>query len=164
MVRKDEIDDGMDYKDETDESTLHTECSTEPSSRGLGRMVSFGQVEIRYYPMELGEKPSVSAGPPVQLCWEHEDVTTHDIDLFEWERGPCRCPRGCTERLALNHHKRINILRLAGHSLDEIEAAEAMIQKQRHQGMSLLRSALGKLRCSVKRKVDRGLRRSGQVD
>ena len=133
----------LDEGDKLDDSncTVRTDCSSSslvrenPSTsiRTLGRQVSFGHVDIRYYPMELGENPSVSIGPPVQLAWQHDAEETHDLDLYEWERQPKRRQRGRQADMALTHYKRRHILAIAGHSMEEIQAVEKSIHKQQRR-------------------------------
>lgn len=119
-------------------SSFVRETPTSTSIRTLGRQVSFGHVDIRYYPMELGENPSVSIGPPVQLAWQHGGEETHDLDLFEWERQPKRRQRGRQADMALTHYKRRHILAIAGHSMEEIQAAEKSIHKQQQRRRPLM--------------------------
>lgn len=48
--------------------------------------VSFKNVEIREYPITIGDNPSVSTGPPITIGWEPQDEQVADIDEYESHR------------------------------------------------------------------------------
>jgi hypothetical protein len=68
--------------------------------------VSFGVVRIRSYTQTLGDNPSVSYGPPIQLDWEYEEHSSVPLDTYESNRGR----RRSLKQLVLNYYHRKNIL------------------------------------------------------
>mmetsp|Transcript_20487 Transcript_20487/g.44582 ORF Transcript_20487/g.44582 Transcript_20487/m.44582 type:complete len:227 (-) Transcript_20487:112-792(-) len=57
---------------------------------GIKKRVSFDAVKIRSYQQTMGDNPSVSYGPPIQLDWDYEEHNGIDIDAFEADRGLSR--------------------------------------------------------------------------
>ncbi len=47
--------------------------------------VCFASVQVREYPMILGDNPSCTSGPPLTLDWDHNAELSCTID--EWESG-----------------------------------------------------------------------------
>jgi hypothetical protein len=47
------------------------------------RSVNFSTIEVRSYPMIMGDAPSVSLGPPLTIDWEHQDVEEYDVSDYE---------------------------------------------------------------------------------
>lgn len=90
----------------------------EPPKR---RSVVFLNVEIRSHAQTLGDNPSVSYGPPIQLDWQFEDQTPTTLDDFEANRGK----RRPFKELGLNYYYRMNLLEhICGHSKVELKAAQ----------------------------------------
>ena len=52
--------------------------------------VSFSTLEVRYYPIILGDNPESGAtnGAPISISWEYFDVMTIPIDCYELYRKP----------------------------------------------------------------------------
>ena len=100
-----------------------------PSRRPLRRQtVSFDQVQIRYYRQTLGDNPSVSVGPPIQLDWNFEEPEPCRVDDYEMDRPSCL--RKSREELSLNHYHRVNLLQyFCGHSKEELKAAQKSIDR-----------------------------------
>jgi len=48
--------------------------------------VSFSKVEIRCYPMILGDNPGVDNGVPITLSWEYSRPITVSLNLHEYLR------------------------------------------------------------------------------
>jgi hypothetical protein len=65
-------------------SSIKSIDSNESTSRKLKQKVSFTSLEIRSYPITLGDAPT-SNGPPVSLDWEHNPQSTqvYKIDSYE---------------------------------------------------------------------------------
>lgn len=78
--------------------------------------VSFALVEIREYPVLLGDNPGGVAGPPLALDWEIQ--AEHTMSLDEYEHG--RPPRRRERQLILPISRRIEILREWGYSRQDI--------------------------------------------
>jgi hypothetical protein len=89
------------------------------------KLVRFGDLTIREYPMELGDHPSCSSGAPVQLGWEPQAVSKRNLELYEYVRGERR--RGRRE-LAIPVQRRGQLLLQAGYSLEEIGNAAMEVQ------------------------------------
>merc|ERR1712232_675180 len=53
------------------------------------KSVSFDQIHVREYIIDLGDNPSCSKGPPLSITWEYEDMGTIDLAEFE-EMRPSR--------------------------------------------------------------------------
>ena len=68
--------------------------------------VVFDQIHMRNYSQCIGDNPSVSYGPPIQLDWEYEDLEAIAVDDYEVARAPRRTLR----QLMLNYYARRNIL------------------------------------------------------
>lgn len=66
---------------------LHDDTSA-CASLGLG--VSFHTVEVREYPITIGDNPSVINGPPVAIDWDYDDRIELGVDDFEL----CRSSEG----------------------------------------------------------------------
>lgn len=65
-------------KSATMKSCLKTEHS--PSH---DRTIRFSSIRIREYPYELSHNPSVSAGVPISIGWEHESEYSVDIENYD---------------------------------------------------------------------------------
>lgn len=72
------------------------------------RRVAFSMVEIRRYPMILGDNPATPAGPPLSLGWEYEVLPAMNVQDFESFR--LRSRRTQTNHLILSQYKRIDIV------------------------------------------------------
>ena len=46
------------------------------------RRVSFDQVSVREYNIELGDNPSCSMGPPLTIGWEFDYIGSVNLDEF----------------------------------------------------------------------------------
>lgn len=62
--------------------TSSTETKKNPKT------VQFSNLEIRTYPLTLGDNPSVSSGPPLTLDWNHETTHTFSVDAYESQLAP----------------------------------------------------------------------------
>jgi len=68
-----------------------TPIQEEPVLNGsITRRISFGDIEIRKYPVILGDHPDCEMGPPVTIDWEPFKRKTFSIDRFEELRGTRR--------------------------------------------------------------------------
>ena len=63
------------------------------STKKLQRSVSFSSLSIREYQVALGENPSVSYGPPIQLGWDFSNEYQVSLDQYEQARSPRRAPQ-----------------------------------------------------------------------
>jgi hypothetical protein len=149
-----------DNNNSTNDATLSTADSvmtlpveTAPTTQHRRRRpeVTFDSVQIRYYPMILGDHPACSIGPPVTLGWEYtthnnnnsindnadnakEDETTSgdgtiDINTYELQRGPRRRLR----HLVMNYYRRRNVLLQAGYNEADLRQAERQVARHQRQ-------------------------------
>jgi hypothetical protein len=72
------------------------------------RRVSFSNVEIRRYPMILGDNPATPSGPPLSLGWEYEVLPAMNVTDFESFR--LRSRRFKSNHLILSHYARAEIV------------------------------------------------------
>jgi hypothetical protein len=103
------------------------------SSSGSGRNVSFSCLDIKEFPITLGDHPSATSGPPVMLA--AEPLCQRVVSLDEYEQK--RCPRRPRQQLKLSYRDRKGILeREQGFTTEEVNQAWAQalkIRKQRHE-------------------------------
>jgi len=96
--------------------------------------VRFNKVEMREYPVTLGNSPSTSEGPPISLGWEYEPATSTGIDEYESTRiegGECERRSKC--QLRIPSAVREKMLANAGFSQREIKEAteKLLLDKQK---------------------------------
>ena len=106
------------------------------------KTVSFGDITVHEHGMELGDHPSCSQGAPVSIGWERQDVTTSDIDFYEYMRenedGGRKHGR---KQLAISVQERAMICLRAGHTLDEIGDAACKVDKVKKQRADTLKQS-----------------------
>jgi|EP00521_Asterionellopsis_glacialis_P009696 hypothetical protein len=93
--------------------------------------VSFDRITVREYSMTLGDNPSCSYGPPVQLDWDYDENDSRDVDEFEDARSKERC--GNLRFLCINYWDRCKIIQAAGHGERDIKNAERKVNRTRRQ-------------------------------
>jgi hypothetical protein len=94
------------------------------------KQVSFSELTIAEYPMILGDHPSCSVGPPLQLDWNPQTITTRNLELYEY----CRSERRQRKQLAIPVQKRTHLLLKGGYSLEEIaESALTVASVKSHR-------------------------------
>ena len=69
-------------------SALATATSSSSTTEKKPKTVQFSNLEIRTYPLTLGDNPSVSSGPPLTLDWNHETTHTISVDAYESQLAP----------------------------------------------------------------------------
>lgn len=62
-----------------------TSTSTKARAKRQTSHVTFASITIREYPIELGDNPSVSSGPPIAIGWSF--MTEQTIPFDEYERS-----------------------------------------------------------------------------
>jgi hypothetical protein len=82
--------------------------------------IRFSTVEIRSYPMILGDNPSVTAGIPITIDWLHQDEVTCDVVDYEVTRPE----RRARLQLLLPPAMRAQIAMDAGSSRKELHAMQ----------------------------------------
>lgn len=96
-----------------DDSVSRVYCSDDLERKS----VAFTTIEVRTYPIILGDNPSVSSGPPFTIDWDHQDVV--QINLSDYEQlKPVKRTR---KEIALTARARESWLRAEGYARSEIE-------------------------------------------
>lgn len=100
-----------------------------PSPAQLKR-VSFANLEVRQYPIILGDHPDCSNGPPVTIGWEYEHCGNIDVTAYE----SIRRKRRSSYDLGIPLRVRDRILRTSsGHTDKELRNAIAEVRRVRRQ-------------------------------
>lgn len=90
------------------------------------RSVSFGVLEVREYDMILGDNPSVSYGPPLQLGWNYNHLGSVSLDFYETNRHKRRTVR----QMMMNYYYRKNaLIHVWGYSEEEIKRVVKKINR-----------------------------------
>jgi hypothetical protein len=136
-------------------------ASTAVGTSNKSRHVSFENVEIRRYPMILGDNPSCRCGCPVSLGWEYdEELPTISVDDYELYRKKHRRREGKQlYQLILNYYQRQDIFGRMGLDPSELKQREReMLKIQRQRQHTAIMSPLFKVEDVVRsagRKVQR---------
>lgn len=120
----------------TSDSTANS-VEIPPKPPTMKRNISFTNIEIREYGMTLGDNPSVSYGPPVQLSWEYKTNEAICIEQYETSREP----RRKKYQMVLSYYVRRKMLGEAKIDKEEIKKAIAsakVIKTQRSRTRALL--------------------------
>lgn len=87
--------------------------------------VRFATITILSHEICLGDSPSVSNGPPIQIDWIPFDTATFDLNDFEETKPPARL----RPEMQLPAYVRENMLMRAGFSRPELKAASQEAQQ-----------------------------------
>jgi hypothetical protein len=126
------------------------------------RHVQFGEIEIRRYPMILGDNPSAQFGIPVSLGWEYEEIPIMTVDDYE----ACRVGKRRTKlvQLVLSFYRRqaiVERLCVDPSEIKKVTRACLKIQRQRQTtAMILPVDMASEMVRSVRRKVKKYTRRT----
>eukprot|EP00979_Chaetoceros_neogracilis_P010820 scaffold2612_cov267-Chaetoceros_neogracile.AAC.13 len=105
--KKNDDDDNSDGEDDSNQRPKdQTNSQTTRTS-----VVSFDRVNVRSYPIVLGDNPSVSKGAPISIDWQHFRQDNSDIDKYEEARQDAR--RSKTQ-MRIPYGVRYDILENAG--------------------------------------------------
>ena len=96
--------------------------------------VTFGDIHIREFPIEISDNPAVSAGVPIGLGWECIKQSRHQLleydNFIKRSRPESRCPK-------LDAQVRAQLLLKSGYSVPEIvDAVVEVIEIQKHRASS----------------------------
>ncbi len=98
------------------------------SDEGSRNSVAFGTILIRSYSQTLGDNPSVSYGPPIQLDWDYEEHDPMELDQYEDNRPLRRTPR----QMVLSYYHRKNVLTWKyGVTEDELKSAKKQVKREK---------------------------------
>jgi hypothetical protein len=118
-----------DIESTRDSTSAASLSSTSPSTRISSSTVRFSVLEIRCYPMILGDNPSVTNGIPVTIDWKHDESVVCDVEEYEESRPPRRdraelmLPSSIRSRLAMD----------TGSSRKELQEQLRQVNIQRNQ-------------------------------
>jgi len=96
--------------------------------------VSFRTIEVREFPILIGDNPCVAEGPPLSISWEPDCELSIDIEEFEdYRNGDGRdcCRRRTGEELRLDSQQRKYMALESGNSYHDIAAAVRKVSKDR---------------------------------
>jgi hypothetical protein len=93
----------------------------------LRKRVSFSDVHVIEFPIELGDNPSVTRGCPLTLGWDVLSRTSYDVDTYESIRPIDQ--RRSVKNLRISPSRRTQILLDQGHSLQEIASTAIDVLK-----------------------------------
>ena len=108
------------------------------------KTVQFGSMEVREYPMMIGDHPHCSQGTPVQIDWVPERTYSCDVRLYEFMRSDRRHGR----ELIIPFQERARLLLDVGYSLEELGEATLSVYKIKKQREESMRSHPGWERAS----------------
>jgi len=104
----------------------------------LERTTSFSTLEIREYPITLGDNPGGARGPPISLDWEHDGEQTQVIPLETYEdKRPPRRKRA--EMWISDGQRRWRLLRENGCTIEEMDKAAKAAEVVRKQRMKSIK-------------------------
>jgi hypothetical protein len=103
--------------------TMNSEADSTASS--TEHRVRFSSVQIREYPICIGDNPSSTRGPPITLGWDY--ATEKELSIEESERKWKRTPQG----LLLSELKRMVRLHNSGFHSSEIQRATSNVNDDR---------------------------------
>ncbi|KAI2497489.1 hypothetical protein MHU86_16991 [Fragilaria crotonensis] len=93
----------------------------------------FSTLEVREYPMILGDNPSCLEGPPISIDWAHDPSTQFILDVNTFER--MRGIRRRSDELVLSRSAREKRIKAIGFSSNDIAKVVRQVRKERHHRM-----------------------------
>ena len=131
--------------------TTKSALKTSSSNRSLNRNVSFTNLSIREYNVELGDNPSCSCGVPISLGWDYEEQEALPLDDLDDPETSALGDvssrrRRKTHELIISYNDRRRLLKNAGYSREELQECLQTVQKVKHErGMTELFLAVAPL-------------------
>jgi hypothetical protein len=114
---------------EKEKNSIGNEDTIPLTTNDMKYEVAFDTVTVREYGMILGDNPSCSYGPPVQLDWEYFERPVEDLDIYEEARGD----RRKLQQLGISYYRRKYLLSKAGHSRRELKDCTRQINITKRQ-------------------------------
>lgn len=99
------------------------------STHSRNSRVSFSQIQIREYPIIVGDNPSVLTGTPITIDWDHVEQMEFHVDEYESGRAE---PRTMVE-LRMPASARDALLKNQGFSLGERNAGKKVANITKNQ-------------------------------
>ena len=90
------------------------------------RNVSFTEIQVREYDVELSDHPSCSYGPPIQLGWDYQETHKTSVEDYEVTRSPHRRE---VHELVLSYNTRRRRLKQSGYRKAEIQRAQQEVDR-----------------------------------
>ncbi len=109
----------------------------EPTQARKERGVQFSTIEIREYPITLGDNPGGRSGPPISLGWDYSISSKMNLDTYESRRDPT-IRRSISEFYISSQDRVCALLKTDGCSMKDIFDACATarsIRKDRRQNI-----------------------------
>ncbi|KAL7541358.1 hypothetical protein ACHAXR_011318 [Thalassiosira sp. AJA248-18] len=101
--------------------------------------VCFASVQVREYPVILGDNPSCTSGAPIALSWNHDLDSSISID--EWEGQRC-IERRTKEEIRIPASVRAEWLLDAGYSVSHVhEVIQDVEAAKRRRRSSIVKSS-----------------------
>lgn len=107
------------------------------------KKVTFGNLTIQEYPIQLGDNPACSAGAPIEIGWVPFSRSTRNLDLYEYMMQGSRSRRARKD-LVIPVHKRCGILLRAGYALEDIVGATLDVARAKKQRVESTAGCLNK--------------------
>jgi hypothetical protein len=95
--------------------------------------VSFSHIEMRDYEIKMGNNPSCTSGPPLELGWRYNKVSPITIDTYEETRGP---RRDRTEMMVPSHYRKEKLMEFGYTSRDINEMLERLTLEKKKMNKS----------------------------
>ena len=139
--------------DDSSNVSLHGKRSLSIQVKNKNK-VRFSSVEVREYPMILGDNPSVSGGPPITIDWKYSVRYEQDIDEHI-RMTPF--PRRIDSQMIMPSFYRKNLLREGGYSEYDIYWASMeakLVTSQRIATLeSLKQSVIQNIKIRLKKRI-----------
>ena len=148
-----------DARKDGDEGAEEGSCSqSNQSDYNTSRPVTIGfnHVDIRNYPIVLGDNPSVSKGAPISIDWEHFGECCFDVDKYEKVR---KDERRTKAQMRIPHDVRYDILEMAGELDEDVDGVVKEIENIKSMRDKVARQSDWQARIdAAKEKANRGLK------
>ena len=119
-------------------------------------IVGFNNVDMRNYPIVLGDNPSVSKGAPISVDWEHFGECCFDVDKYEEVR---KDERRTKAQMRIPYDVRYDILERAGELDEVVDSVVKEIENIKSMRDKIARQSDWQARIdAAKEKANRGLK------